>query len=225
MDCSFILSALAQTCSPVARSISPYYDADVLQPLIKSNTSAKKFDPALEEKQHMEVVGGFANILQLITLACYLSQGVYSLYHTFKWFPRDVKTITDEITAFSHLLQALQRRVQRLQTIIEEENRGSRYDSDESSTASHNGSRSVLLSQFTASLKACCGIMLEIQDVLSPPDFRDCIWVTKKIKTLKWHLKTPTTLHKILRKLERHKSILQTQMTALDGSVDFISES
>jgi hypothetical protein len=226
MDCSCgvaaILSALAQTCS-VATSISPYYDADVLQPLTKNNTSAKEFDPALEEKQYMEVVGVVANIAQLITLACNVAQEAYSLYHTVKWFPRDVKTIMDEITAFSNLLEALQRRVHRLKTIIEEESHGYRNDGEENLTDSHNVSRSVLLSQFATSLEACRGIMSEIHDILSPSDFRDCIWVAKKIKALKWHLKTPT-LHKILRKLERHKSTLQTQMTALDGSVvDFIS--
>jgi hypothetical protein len=228
MDCSCgfaaILSALAQTCS-VATSISPYYDANALQPLTKSNTSAKEFDPALEEKQDMEVVGVVANIAQLITLACNVAQEAYSLYHTVKWFPRDVKIITDEMTAFSNLLEALQGRVRQLRTIIEEESRGSRNDGEENSTDNHNVSRSVLLSQFAASLEACRGIMLEIQDILSPSDFRDCIWVTKKIKALKWHLKTPT-LHKVLKKLERHKSTLQTQMTALDGSVaDFIFKS
>ena len=173
----------------------------------------------------MEALGAVASIAQLISLVGNIAQEAYSLYHTVKWFPRDVKTIADEMIAFSGLLEALQRRVRRLQTIIEEENRASANEGGESSTDSYNVSRSILLSQFTSSLDACYGIMLEIQDILSQSNLRDCIWVTKKIKALKWHLKTPT-LHKLLRKLERNKSMLQTLMTALDGSVlDFIFKS
>lgn len=219
--CAFapICSLLVRLCSPVATRVSTQYDPDALQPLTKSCGLSVQFDPPVEEKQEMETLGAVASIVQLIALVD-TAQGACNIYHSVKWFPRELKTHTDEITAFSNMLKALQIRVKKLHRTIEKDPPPSEFDTHENPSweQSHNNSRDMLIMQFIDSLDASSGVMLEVQDMLPTSELRDCKRMAMIWKGLMWYLKTPA-LQKTLFKLERHKSTLLTIMNALDGSV------
>jgi hypothetical protein len=197
---------IVQLCSPSATGASPHDSAK--SPLLsqKDGSFPVHFGPSFEEKQHMEGIGGVANIAQLICLTISTAQEVCSIFHSLKSFPQELESISNEVTAFSHVLNALHVRVGELQSI-----HSSSIDS-QASKQSDDTSQSKLLFELIASSR---GVLLKIQRLLPHSQVKNPNWVVNVFKAIVWHVKSQI-LQKALSQLERHKSTLQLLLDDFD---------
>jgi hypothetical protein len=158
----------------------------------------------------MAVVGEAASIAQLIVLAISTAQEVCSIYHSLKSSPRELESISNEVAAFSNVLNDLHLREGKLERALKT---GHRLPLDsQMSKQSDDTDQSTLLITL---LESCHAVLLKVQCLLLQSHVKKPKRVFKVFKAIAWHLKLPI-LQKALFELERHKSTLQLLIVSID---------